>query len=377
MTADRYTLYGVEASYYAAKPRSYLLQKPLPFVDLVADRAVFDEIILPKIGFPVVPVVVTPAGEILQDSSIIIEELEKRHPDNPLIPTTPKKRFVSYLLELFADEWFKIPALHYRWYYDAEFAQRMMGEMNDPAASREDQWQVGKKIARQFSSWPKHLGVDENTRRTVELLFLDYLRLLNGHFSEHEFVLGGAPGLADCALMGPLYAHLYRDPYSGKIVRDEAPHVCDWIARMRTPASEDRDSKLSRAADAEDEVPTAIVELIQAINADYVPMILDAVGQTREWLQQHTTEELPRYLGEHEFTLAVGKPYEVRGIRSIHAVEQWKFQRVLGKYDSEPENIKDAINSLCEELGFSDCLAEELRLPIERRNFKLHAATVD
>ena len=372
VTTKKYTLYGVEASYYAAKARSYLLQKPLPFDDCIADRRVFEEIILPTVGFPIVPVVLPPEGDLLQDTAIIIEELEQRHPEYPITPRTPIRRFASYLLELFADEWFKIPALHYRWYYDTEFAQTMMGEMNDPHASAEEQLRVGKKIAKEFSTWPKHLGVDENTREAVELQFLDNLRVLNAHFGEHEYVLGNAPGLADCALMGPLYAHLYRDPYSGQIVRDVAPNVCDWITRMRTPAIEEH-RKAAYPKDEGDHVPQLVIELLQTISADYVPMITQAVHQTRDWLTNHVGEELPRYLGEQTFTLATGKAYEAQGTRAIHSVEQWKFQRLLEKYAKETASRKKTINHFCQILGFADCLKQEMQLPIQRRDFKLYA----
>lgn len=377
MTSNKYTLFGVEGSYYAAKARCYLLQKPLPFDDVVADRKVFEEIIMPRIGYPIVPVVLTPDGDILQDTAVIVETLEKRHPENPLIPTTPKKRFAAYLLELFADEWLKIPALHYRWYYDTEFAQQMMGSMNDPEASPEEQLRVGKKIAKEFSTWPQHLGARENTKEAVENLFMDYLRLLDTHFEHHEYLLGKVPSLADCAFMGPLYAHLYRDPYSGKIVRDKASKVCQWISRMRTPAAEDEARDPLTAQDAVDNIPPLIIDLMKLVIADYAPMIAEAVSITRNWISEHKFEELPRYLGEHSFTLGTNQTYEAQGVRSVHAVEQWKFQRLLQKYDLETAESRAKIDEFCKAIDFADCLSESIRLPIERRDYKLYAGDID
>ena len=62
MPAERYTLYGVEGSYYAAKTRYQLLRKGIPFDELPCDRAAFAEVIVPRVGYPVVPVVITPAA---------------------------------------------------------------------------------------------------------------------------------------------------------------------------------------------------------------------------------------------------------------------------------------------------------------------------
>jgi hypothetical protein len=45
-------------------------------------------------------------------------------------------------------------------------------------------------------------------------------------------MLGGRPTLADFAMMGPLYAHLFRDPVPGKLVRTRAPLVGSWIERV-------------------------------------------------------------------------------------------------------------------------------------------------
>ena len=36
--------------------------------------------------------------------------------------------------------------------------------------------------------------------------------------------------------MGPLYAHDYRDPWSGDQMRRLAPNVARWVGWMNTPA---------------------------------------------------------------------------------------------------------------------------------------------
>jgi glutathione S-transferase len=78
--AKSYTLFGVEGSYYGAKTRCYLLRKGIPFREIQADRKVFKEIILPRVGYPVVPVLLTPEDETLQDTASIVDALEARHP---------------------------------------------------------------------------------------------------------------------------------------------------------------------------------------------------------------------------------------------------------------------------------------------------------
>ena len=64
---------------------------------------------------PLVPVVVTPTGEGLQDSTPIIERLEKEHPELSIHPEEPVAAFVSAMLEEFGDEWGNKWMFHTRW----------------------------------------------------------------------------------------------------------------------------------------------------------------------------------------------------------------------------------------------------------------------
>ena len=50
--------------------------------------------------------------------------------------------------------------------------------------------------------------------------------------ADHPFLLGGTASLGDITLCGGLYAHLYRDPESGYIMRKRAPRVAEWCERM-------------------------------------------------------------------------------------------------------------------------------------------------
>jgi hypothetical protein len=57
-------------------------------------------------------------------------------------------------------------------------------------------------------------------------------------FADWDFLLGSQPSLADCALMGPFYAHLYLDLAPGQILHERAPRVSHWIELMNHPRPE-------------------------------------------------------------------------------------------------------------------------------------------
>ena len=110
-----YIFYGAEVSLYSGKVRAYLRYKAIPYEERLSTLAVYRQIIVPKIGRPIIPVVLTPEGEYLQDTTVIIDALEPRFPDHPVYPDTPAQRLVALLLELYGDEWLVMPAMHFRW----------------------------------------------------------------------------------------------------------------------------------------------------------------------------------------------------------------------------------------------------------------------
>jgi len=75
------------------------------------------------------------------------------------------------------------------------------------------------------------LGVTDKTESAWQASQHRILGLLEAHFSVHDYVLGGRPSLGDFGLMGPLYAHLYRDAVSGFALRTHFPLVCEWVER--------------------------------------------------------------------------------------------------------------------------------------------------
>lgn len=84
---DGYCLYGSPVSYYTAKVRSYLRYKGLRFEQVRATEKVANQIIKPATGgWRVVPVLKTPQGDCIQDSSIILDELESVHKDRSISP---------------------------------------------------------------------------------------------------------------------------------------------------------------------------------------------------------------------------------------------------------------------------------------------------
>jgi glutathione S-transferase len=359
-------LYGVEGSYYAAKIRAYLMCKGIPFREHLADRKAFADEIIPRVGYPIVPVIVTADDITLQDTALMIDYYEQHYRTPQIVPRGVRPWFVSYLLELLADEWLKLPALHYRWAYNHDFAVSMMGRNNDPSLPTAKQQEIGAKIAIKFSDWPHHLGVTETTRAAVEGSYLELLKLLNEHFENHAFILGNMPSLGDCALAGPLYAHLYHDPNSGKIMRDRAPQVHAWAQRIRNV----KPVAVSHSYDGE-ELPDSLAPILSHLGRDYARLAADANPLVQQWLEQYDETDIPIYVGQHEFTIGLGKSYEARGFRSLAPFEAWKVQRLMELVSRLSQDERRTIEALCLDLGIEPLLWLTFPRRLDYRNFKL------
>jgi len=322
---SHYVLLGVEASYYAAKIRALLRYKRLAFEDRLATRAVFDDIILPRVGWAVIPVLLTPGNEVVQDTSDMFDLIQARHAEPPALPIDPAARVMAYLLELLGDEWLKLPAMHYRWNHNYDFAVAEFGRNNDPEQAPGEQLRVGAKIARRFHAWLEPLGVWPASHAAIEHDYFTLLELLEAHFAEHAYLQGRAPTLGDFAFYGPFYAHLYRDPASGAILRARAPRVVDWIERLGADARDARG-----VADA---VPESLLDIVRHLLRDYVPILCDAMPRLQDWLAAHPdVAEMPRYCGEHAVVLGRGTAHEVNVARAVFSYEQWMLQRVQDEY---------------------------------------------
>ena len=136
--SDPHRIFGVEMSPYSVKVRSYFRYKRIPHQWIVRSAATQAEY-QKYARLPIVPLVVTPEGEGIQDSTPILERFEAAHPDPSIHPPEPVSAFVSALLEEFGDEWGNKWMFHYRWARDVDqlcSAGRIAGAMM-PAASEE------------------------------------------------------------------------------------------------------------------------------------------------------------------------------------------------------------------------------------------------
>jgi glutathione S-transferase len=362
MPADgAYRFYASEVSYFSAKVRPALRYKRVPHLEILATPTAYRNVIRPRVGFNMIPVVVTPEDETLQDSSDILDALETRFPKPPLYPSTPVQRIASYLIELYADEFLILPGLHYRW----SFPESETKARADFAATNGDQAQANR-FADAIKSFVPMVGVLPVTIPAIEAHTRALLDVLSEHLAHHPYLLGNRPSLADCALMGPLYPHLYLDAVPGRLLRETAPRVCHWIERMNHPDPDEFGDWLPG-----DELAPTVRSLLTLIGTDAIPLVLDTVRAFDAWVDANrdATGELPRGVGMHSTTLR-----GVRFERLTTSYTMWMVQRVRDAWFGLAPAGRAAVDKALAGTGCEALAAYVPRHPVVRRPFKLFLA---
>jgi glutathione S-transferase len=364
--AEIFTLYGAQISNYSAKARSYLIYKRIPFQEVVASNKVYDEILIPVVGFRMMLVLRTPEDVFLQDSTDIIDALERRFPAVSVYPTAPRQHLAALLLEAYAHDWVRIPAMYYRWGFPAQnhdYLVREFGRMYEPMAHPDDQIEIGDRSCAWTRDRLPSLGVTKETIPEFEAWTEALLGWLDAHFAEHHYLLGDRPCTADFTLMGPLYGHLYRDPYSSALMRRIAPNVWSWIERM------------NRAPEAVgdylpgDAVPETLLPLLRHAFAEYIPVAYDTVRRVGAWIAENPGASIPRFLGTQPFTIG-----NVRGTKTVWTCIQYMIQRPLGLYQGAAGERRRAMDGLLARIGGGCDLSFSVDRPVKRENYKYLAA---
>lgn len=296
-----------------------------------------------KVGTPVMPILVTPKGEWLQDTKDIIQEMEKRYLEHSVYPKTPCKRFVSLVLETWADEFWVPHAMHYRWNRpdSVTFFLEEAGHNLFPYFPRFIRDYASSIVKQTLVGYLPSVGVRPEQYVIVEEWTVDMLNKLDSHFQAHPYLLGETPSIGDFALAGPLVAHLGRDPWPKEHLISKTPHVRQWIERISTLSY--KDVTPGADSDNDDEIPATLMPMLRAISKEFLPMITETVPQVEELSKNpkfSTGHPLPRTLEDITFPMH-NASYSRRAI-PFHL---WKIQSIIDEMSQESNENKQRLDA--------------------------------
>lgn len=344
-------LYGSEFSLFTGKARSYLKKKGIEYEEITSSLKVYKNFIIPRTGVRYVPVIQTEDDVVIQDTTVIIDALEEKFPDRSVYPSTPKQKLVSLLLEVYGDEWLVIPAMHYRWNFpekNEKFIYSAFGSMVLPSAPKFVQRFLGKRVGAKFKGFVPRLGIKDDNIPALEASYEQLLSDLNTHFKEHDYLLGGRPSIGDFGLIGPLYAHLYRDPAPGELMKRIAPEVCKWVERMIS------DDIPQGEFVNDDHIPETLLPILRRMANEQIPVLMDTDQRLSEWRKNNSeVNEVERFIGMHDFTVE-----NVTGERAVLPFSLWMFKRPVDFYQSIDD--KSSVDQLLASTGFGESLKQGL-----------------
>ena len=380
MTSPILTLYGAPPSLYTAKVRSCLRKNALPFEERFQSHSSYREKILPVANNHRIPVVEFADGTIVQDSTLILDELEKRHPSLPKPSGT--MRLLELFVEAFADRSLLKAAMHYRWNFPDENLAFIRGEFgrilrfSDPA-----QWDTaGQSIAGRMSAYLPPLGITPESAPAIESAYLKLLDALNAHFIHHPFVLGASPGRADYGLMGPLFAHLGRDPHPSRIMLQQAPLVYRWTERMNAP--EQTSPEFPDPATGYFQpgaLPETLVQVLKRVAVEYVPELNATAFAFQSWITQNPdrpagTPVSPKgqdqpFFGQIQYQLEGTTIHQASAGHTL-----WMNQRITDAFAALQQDEKTEAMAIFSQLGAESVLTLKVPRRLSRLQNRLSLA---
>jgi glutathione S-transferase len=360
-----YVFYAWPLSYYSGKTRAYLRYKAIPHRERPLRVWTF-KTIKKKTGATVMPVVVTPEGEWLQDTSHIMDVLEQRFPAAGVVPSTPRQRVAAYLLEAWGDEFWLPSAMHYRWSFPENFETLFQPEGGDhllPFAPRFIKNRLIATGARQMRGFLPGLGVVPAQLAAIEAWTVATLDHLDAHFAEHPYLLGTRPSYGDFGLIGPLYAHLGRDPVPRRVLMEPRPHLAAWIARMQSPPQPGAGAFLG-----EDRIPATLAPIFRSIFAEFWPYLERTQAEVGKALPAlNGAGKLRRALGEIEFPLGASTFRRAAAPFSL-----WMAQRPLDAYRALTPAERTSVDEWLQSVGGGNAM--QLSIVPRLKRIGLHVA---
>ena len=364
---NTHRLYGVPHSLYTGIARCYLRTQGIAYTETPTTDADFHTRILPIIQRSIIPVLETPQGDIVQDSLDIIDHFEQQGVRYSAYPDGLLQRVLAVIIAYYGTQAMLPHAMHYRWSYrDAQ-----EGFLHDQFAAGAGEAMADKIMSRMNAYLPQ-LGVDAHTVPEIEASYLQLLDTLNAHFAEHPYLFGGRPSLGDYGLIGPLFAHLGRDPVPANLMKTRAPKVFRWVERMTAPGLDTPEFPgYGDAYLAGDAIPATLEPLLRQIADEIFPMLTDKLAFMDALIQEHAPADgQPVSAKPHQRYVGVVES-SFRGI-PVQAGVQPYLLYVLRKADSllaeaSPHDQARVREALAER-GLAAALPGERGYTVDRRD---------
>lgn len=335
------------ASPFSYKVMAYMNYKDIPYKRIQANAQATMQGIPKLVGQPIIPVVLTPEEEVLQDSTPIIEWFEQRYVDRAVLPQDQRLACFMWLLEDFADEYMPRIHMHTRWgnEQNRRAVSHRIARGQCYAMPQLDLSQVAAMVVARQPGFDKHLGLTDAVRGNMDEQVLELLSILEAHFLDYQFLLGFRPSLADFALYGSLFVHLYNDPNSRETMEVHGPRTCAWLETIHDFGDTRGCAGQTEFGDwliLDEGIPETLQRLLGFTAKTYVPFAR-ACAQASQ-------------AGEKRFEAEV---YGMTASFSTHHYRAWSFEQVQKRYAALEGAAKTFVDEVFSQCGVLPELMED------------------
>lgn len=364
---QEYTHHGLMFSYYSAKTRAYLNYKRIPYRESYDGKDINTRL-KSIVGKVMIPMLESPGGEVWQDTTVIIDVMEQRHPDRPVMPADPLQMMLCRLSEFFFDELWISTAMNSRWndldsnaFVVREFGYHIGGSLG---MQGEEAMKIGETVAGQMQSYLPRLGVgDAAGQQIASDLFAAVAMRLNDTVGKDRYALGAHPCLLDFSLFAAFYAHQYRDVGKAAIfLKTQTPNLAYYI-----------DSLMSGQGIAADGELTIGDNLVDALS--YIGPVAASFGGgldvfTREFVKDKPAGTAIQGSADPFEVDVHGTPWQRGG--SIFSA--WKAQRLRDAYQLASDTDADRTKELASRLEMQDWLAADPGYRLDWSDYRIVVA---
>jgi len=338
-----YRVWGDVSSPYTTKLWGVLHYRRIAYRQLRVTHEAWAEVLPRLVGFPILPVVLSPEGRVLQDSTPIVAWLEHAHqgPDHPsVVPEDPAIAFLDALLEDVADEYLPRLSMHTRWGTEAATAtlsRRIARQLSWGMDADLDA--MTSFVASRQTGFDRHLGITEASRPGLDEQVRHVLAVLDAHLPRFGYLLGGRPTRADFAFYGQIRAHWWADPASAPVVEQAGPEVIRWMQDLdelgdpRGMRDEQVRARMADPAPLEELVPT-LLPLLSFAARTWLPMGRDGGPASVRRDKRYRTE-------------VWGEAIEV----STHHYRVWAFEQIQRAWLRLPDPVQARLQGLLRDAG--------------------------
>ncbi len=298
--APGYMIHGIPQSLFTRKLEAAFAFYGLPFER--APRGIGEGGVGQRAGTHQIPILETPEGWALADTTPILELLDARYPTRRLFPAG-RLGVLVHVVEEILDEWVARVMVHFRWHYienTVHVIEELTGETLSADAAREH------PMARWGPRACRATGTEsEGQQKAAETEYLGLLQALDAQLEHTAFALGDRPTAVDAILLGGLHAHTHADP-----IPDLSPYgrVVAWAEGGAFEAAARVEGRDLAPFPASTPFAQHVVALGAAEYAPFVVANAQALAAGRKAFEIDTYGETTSYLA---------RPYPERSRRMI------------------------------------------------------------